>query len=100
MLLAHAAFELLPGIGSVVDPAEQHRSCAGRWRLTPTTKLTDYTILQEKIVQAEPSYGPPLCVLGLIDAALGRKEERCVKACAPSNFCRWKKMRFSTYEII
>src|SRR6266496_1218062 len=30
---------------------------------------------QEKIIQAQPSYGPPLCVLGLIDAALGRKEE-------------------------
>jgi serine/threonine-protein kinase len=30
---------------------------------------------QEKIVQAEPNYGPARCVLGLIDAALGRKEE-------------------------
>ena len=30
---------------------------------------------QEKIVQAEPNFGPPWCVLGLIDAALGRKEE-------------------------
>jgi len=30
---------------------------------------------QEKIAQAQPDYGPPLCVLGLIDAALGRKEE-------------------------
>jgi serine/threonine-protein kinase len=30
---------------------------------------------QEKIVQAQPHYGPALCVLGLIDAALGRKEE-------------------------
>jgi TolB-like protein/Tfp pilus assembly protein PilF len=30
---------------------------------------------QEKIVQAQPDYAPPLCVLGLIDAALGRKEE-------------------------
>jgi TolB-like protein/class 3 adenylate cyclase/Flp pilus assembly protein TadD len=30
---------------------------------------------QEKTVQAEPDYGPPLCVLGLIDAGLGRKEE-------------------------
>src|SRR5438067_7130888 len=29
---------------------------------------------QEKIVQAQPDYGPTLCVLGLIDAALGRKE--------------------------
>ena len=30
---------------------------------------------QEKIVEAQPSYGPAVCVLGLIDAALGRKEE-------------------------
>ena len=30
---------------------------------------------QEKIVQAQPNYGPALCVLGLIDASLGRKEE-------------------------
>jgi TolB-like protein/Tfp pilus assembly protein PilF/class 3 adenylate cyclase len=30
---------------------------------------------QEKIVQAQPDYGPALCVLGLIDAGLGRKEE-------------------------
>jgi TolB-like protein/Flp pilus assembly protein TadD len=29
---------------------------------------------QEKIVQAQPGYGPALCVLGLIDAALGRNE--------------------------
>src|SRR5438093_11638199 len=30
---------------------------------------------QEKIVQAQPNYGLALCVLGLIDAGLGRKEE-------------------------
>jgi serine/threonine-protein kinase len=30
---------------------------------------------QEKIIQTQPNYGPPLCVLGLIDAALGRKQE-------------------------
>src|SRR5438093_1826269 len=30
---------------------------------------------QEKIVQAQPDFGPTLCVLGLIDAALGRKED-------------------------
>jgi tetratricopeptide (TPR) repeat protein len=30
---------------------------------------------QEKTVQDQPDYGPPLCVLGLIDAALGRKEK-------------------------
>jgi len=30
---------------------------------------------QQKILQAPESYGPALCVLGLIDAELGRKEE-------------------------
>ena len=30
---------------------------------------------QEKNVQAQPDYGPAWCVLGVIDAALGRKEE-------------------------
>jgi serine/threonine protein kinase/Tfp pilus assembly protein PilF len=30
---------------------------------------------QQKIIGAEPNYGPALCVLGLIDAGLGRKEE-------------------------
>jgi serine/threonine-protein kinase len=30
---------------------------------------------QEQIVQAQPDYGPALCVLGLIDAGLGRKED-------------------------
>ncbi len=30
---------------------------------------------QEKTVQAQPGYGPAMCLLGLIDAGLGRKEE-------------------------
>jgi tetratricopeptide (TPR) repeat protein len=30
---------------------------------------------QEKAVQVQPNYAPLLCVLGLIDAGLGRKEE-------------------------
>ena len=30
---------------------------------------------QEKSVQAQPDYGPAWCVLGVIDAALGRKED-------------------------
>ena len=30
---------------------------------------------QEKIVKVQPNYAPALCVLGLIDAGLGRKEE-------------------------
>jgi tetratricopeptide (TPR) repeat protein len=31
-------------------------------------------ITQEKIVEQQKDYGPPLCILGLIDAALGNKE--------------------------
>ena len=30
---------------------------------------------QEKVVQAQANYGPALCILALIDAGLGRKEE-------------------------
>jgi tetratricopeptide (TPR) repeat protein len=30
---------------------------------------------QEQSVRLQPNFGPPLCVLGVIDAALGRKEE-------------------------
>ena len=37
--------------------------------------LTAARAEQEKNVQMQPNYGPPLCVLGLIDAALGRREE-------------------------
>ena len=37
--------------------------------------FTAARVQQEKVVQAQPEYGPALCVLGLIDAGLGRKEE-------------------------
>jgi TolB-like protein/Tfp pilus assembly protein PilF len=37
--------------------------------------FTAARVEQEKIVEAQPDFGPPWCVLGLIDAALGQKEE-------------------------
>jgi TolB-like protein/Tfp pilus assembly protein PilF len=37
--------------------------------------FTAARVEQEKIVQAQPNSGPALCVLGLIDAGLGRKAE-------------------------
>jgi serine/threonine-protein kinase len=37
--------------------------------------FTAARVQQEKVVQAQPEFGPALCVLGLIDAGLGRKEE-------------------------
>jgi tetratricopeptide (TPR) repeat protein len=41
--------------------------------------FTAARVEQEKIIQAQPNYGPPFCVLGLIDAALGRKQEALVE---------------------
>jgi hypothetical protein len=37
--------------------------------------FTAARVEQEKIAQAQPDYGPAWCILGVIDAALGRKEE-------------------------
>jgi TolB-like protein/tRNA A-37 threonylcarbamoyl transferase component Bud32/Tfp pilus assembly protein PilF len=37
--------------------------------------FTAARVQQEEAVRAQPDYGPPLAALGLIDAALGRKEE-------------------------
>ena len=42
---------------------------------TARAAFTTARVEQEKAVQAQPNYAPPLCVLGLIDAGLGRKEE-------------------------
>jgi serine/threonine-protein kinase len=37
--------------------------------------FADARTQQEKIVQAQPNYGPALCVLGVIEAGLERKED-------------------------
>jgi TolB-like protein/Tfp pilus assembly protein PilF len=37
--------------------------------------FSEARIRQEEVVRAQPEYGPALCVLGLIDAGLGRKED-------------------------
>jgi TolB-like protein/tRNA A-37 threonylcarbamoyl transferase component Bud32/cytochrome c-type biogenesis protein CcmH/NrfG len=42
---------------------------------TAVAAFTTARAEQEKIVQAHPDHAPALCVLGLIDAALGRKDE-------------------------
>jgi TolB-like protein/Tfp pilus assembly protein PilF/predicted Ser/Thr protein kinase len=39
------------------------------------TAFTAARTEQEKIIQTQPDFGPAWCVLGLIDAGLGRKEE-------------------------
>ena len=50
---------------------------------------------QEKIVEAQPDFGPAWCVLGMIDAGLGRKEEACGKAVAHLSFFRRRKKHSS-----
>ncbi len=37
--------------------------------------FTTARLLQQRIVDAQPGYGPALCVLGLLDAGLGRKDD-------------------------
>jgi hypothetical protein len=37
--------------------------------------FTAARVEQEKIVRAQPDYGPALCALGLMDAGLGRKND-------------------------
>jgi TolB-like protein/serine/threonine protein kinase/Tfp pilus assembly protein PilF len=57
-----------PFIEGVVARAEKDDARA-------QTAFTAARAEQEKIIQAQPNHGPAVCVLGLIDAALGRKEE-------------------------
>src|SRR5438034_4478071 len=44
-------------------------------RMKGDAAFTEARAAQEQIVQAQPDYGPALCVLGLIDAGLGQKED-------------------------
>jgi tetratricopeptide (TPR) repeat protein len=49
-----------------------------RWRGDAAAAHASFTTArdaQQRIVDAQPDYGPALCVLGLIDAGLGRKED-------------------------
>jgi TolB-like protein/Tfp pilus assembly protein PilF len=49
-----------------------------RWKGDAAAAHTSFTTAraaQQRIVDAQPDYGPALCVLGLIDAGLGRKED-------------------------
>jgi hypothetical protein len=55
-------------------------------------RANEPVLCAKKIVRAQPDYDPALCVLGLIDAALGRKDLAWTKAGERSRSCRWKKM--------
>ena len=48
--------------------------------------------VQQSVVDTQPDYGPALCVLAQIDAALGRKEEALREGRRVANFCRQPKI--------
>ncbi len=46
-----------------------------RRRTTATDNFLAARVEVEQAIRESPDYGPPLCVLGVIDAMLGRKEQ-------------------------
>ena len=79
---AKAALAALDG-GVFGNDAQQFSNSFGTGLVARMTNDTDKAHVgftaartaQEKVVQAQPGYGPAFCVLGLIDAGLGRKED-------------------------
>jgi serine/threonine-protein kinase len=66
------------GPDAILQPVPYAEGIFARLRGDSTAAKASFTkarAFQEKIVEAQPDYGPALCVLGQIDAALGRKED-------------------------
>src|SRR5438876_1751636 len=79
--LAERALATMPG-GYVMNglhiPRTLMEGCAGRAFGDDAAARKAFIAARaevERTVRDQPDYGPPLCVLGLIDAGLGRKEE-------------------------
>src|SRR5205823_6194448 len=76
------------GDGSFGDNSTQFSADFGRGLLARMMKdnAKAYAVFaairpdQEKIVQAQPDYGPAVCILALVDAGLGRKEQALQEA--------------------
>jgi serine/threonine protein kinase/Flp pilus assembly protein TadD len=56
--------------------------------------------LQEKTLRGEPDYGPTLCILGLIDAALGRKGEALKEGRRAVALARTANDSFDTADVL
>jgi TolB-like protein len=78
---AAKAVAAIPPTGTATDlnfPRPWSEALAARARGDEVTARNAFLAARteaEKIVREQPDYGPALCVLGLIDAALGRKED-------------------------
>jgi TolB-like protein/predicted Ser/Thr protein kinase len=79
--LAERALATMPGgydMNGLHIPRTLMEGCAGRAFGDDAVARKAFTAARgevERTVRDQPDYGPPLCVLGLIDAGLGRKEE-------------------------
>jgi len=75
------AFAAIPASGTATDlnfPRSWSEALAARARGDDAAAQTAFLAARaelEKTVSEQPDYGPSSCVLGLIDAGLGRKEE-------------------------
>src|SRR5215813_5268745 len=54
---------------------------------------------QEEVVRKQKDYGPPLCVLGLIDAALGNREAALQEGRRAMELLPTEKDRISGYAL-
>jgi serine/threonine-protein kinase len=79
---AKRAISVMPpqGVGSnaVLLPIQFWKGFVARMQGDPSAAQEAFLAARdqvERIVREQPDYGPAVCVLGLIDAALGRKEQ-------------------------
>jgi len=66
------------GVDAILLDRHFGQGVIGRMTKDPAKAKAGFSaarIAQEKRMQAQPDYGPNYCMLGLIDAGLGRKEE-------------------------
>lgn len=79
---AKRALAAIPAEGIIAEGINFSRACCEGFvarargdRLAEHDAWVNARAEQARVVQEQPGNGPPLCVLGLIDAALGRKAE-------------------------
>lgn len=79
---AQRALAAIPPTGIIAEGVTFSRTwCEALAARARADQATEHDLLmkaraeQEQVVKEQPDHGPPLCVLGLIDAALGRKPE-------------------------
>jgi TolB-like protein/Tfp pilus assembly protein PilF len=79
--LARRALAMIPdgfNLDALTIPVTLMEGCVARTFGDDAAARKAFTAARaevERTVSEQPDYGPPLCVLGLIDAGLGRKEE-------------------------